>query len=153
MAKITLNIAKTYSNGFIADLEKSKYFQLHKNEATRADLYCFAIACAIVEGKEPTPIQNVGPVTSFVRTEFLTNYEPLFSCLFFEEYLKDKPDKIDEICNRDNVYDLMEKYANTGFGIIKKWTEEIEEETLFYKLVGYMDKVYDEVKEEVNQLI
>lgn len=39
MAKSILNIARTYANGFIADFEKSKYFQLNKNVATRADLY------------------------------------------------------------------------------------------------------------------
>ena len=46
MAKVALNIAKAYDNGFIADFEKSKYFQLHKNAATRADLFSFAIAIA-----------------------------------------------------------------------------------------------------------
>lgn len=49
MAKVALNIAKAYYNGFIADFEKNRYFQLHKNATTRADLYSFAIAK--IEGK------------------------------------------------------------------------------------------------------
>ena len=57
MAKVALNLTKAYYNGFIADLEKSRYFQLHKNAATRADLYSFAIAK--IEGKGPTDIQTV----------------------------------------------------------------------------------------------
>src|SRR5574344_1515671 len=145
MAKITLNIAKSYANGFIADFEKNKFFQLNKNTTTRADLYCFAIACALMEGKEPTSIQDIGPVTSFVRTEFLTNYDPLFSCLFYEIKLKNNLDEIDVICDRDKVYDLAEKYANTGFGILKSWTESMDEETIFYKLISYMNKKIDEI--------
>lgn len=43
MAKVALNIAKAYYNGFITDFEKSRYFQLHKNAATRVDLYSFLL--------------------------------------------------------------------------------------------------------------
>ena len=49
MARVTLNIAKAYDDGFIEDIEKKKYFQLHKNAATRTDLYCFAIALGEME--------------------------------------------------------------------------------------------------------
>ena len=153
MARVTLNIAKVYDDGFIEDIEKKKYFQLHKNAATRTDLYCFAIALGEMESKEPTPIQNVGAAKSFVRTEFLTNVEPLLSCLYYDKELKDKPEKIDDICNRDNVYNLAEKCANTGFGILKEWTEQIDEETLLYKLIGYMDKRYDEIKDELTEMV
>ena len=153
MARVTLNIAKAYDDGFIKDIEKRKYFQLHKNAATRTDLYCFAIALGEMEGKEPTPIQNVGAAESFVRTEYLTNVEPLLSCLYYDKELKDKPENIDDICNRDNVYNLAEKCANTGFGILKEWTEYIDEETMLYKLIGYMDKRYDEIKDELSEMV
>ena len=151
MARVTLNIAKAYDDGFIDDIEKRKYFQLHKNAATRTDLYCFAIALGEMEGKEPTSIQNGS--STFVRTEYLTNVEPLLSSLYFDKKLKDNLDNIDEICNRDEVYNLAEKCANTGFGILKEWTEHLDEETLFYKLIGYMDAKYKEIVEEVNSLI
>jgi len=150
MSKIALNIAKAYDNGFIADIEKSKYFQLHKNAATRADLYSFAIAIAKMEGKEPSAPQTVD---SFVRTEYLANYEALLSCLYFDEYLKDNTDHIDDICNRDNVYSLAEKYANSGFGVLKEWNENLDEETLFYKLMGYMDRRCQEIMDEVNTFV
>ena len=151
MARVTLNIAKAYDDGFIDDIEKRKYFQLHKNAATRTELYCFAIALGEMEGKEPTSIQNGS--STFVRTEYLTNVEPLLSSLYFDKKLKDNLDNIDEICNRDEVYNLAEKCANTGFGILKEWTEHLDEETLFYKLIGYMDAKYKEIVEEVNSLI
>lgn len=153
MARVTLNIAKAYDDGFIEDIEKRKYFQLHNNSATRADLFCFAIALGEMEGREPTPIQNVGATKSFVRTEYLTNVEPMFSCLYYNKELEDNPDKIDDICNRDEVYNLAEKCANTGFGILKEYTEKLDEETLFYKLITYMDKKYEEIKDEVASMV
>jgi len=153
MARVVLNIAKAYVDGFIKDIERRKFFQLHKNVATRTDLYCFAIALGEMEEKEASPIQNVGAADTFVRTEYLTNVEPLLSCLYYDKELKDKPENIDDLCNRDEVYNLAEKCANTGFGILKEWTEHIDEETLFYKLIGYMDKKYEEIKEEVERLI
>ncbi len=30
------------------------------------------------------------------------------------------------------------------------WTEQLDEETLFYKLIGYMDKKYEEIKDELS---
>ena len=106
-----------------------------------------------MEEKEPTPIQNVGATKSFVRTEFLTNVEPLLSCLYYDKELKDDLENIDNICNRDEVYNLAEKCANTGFGILKDWTDQLDEETLFYKLIGYMDKKYEDIKDEIASLI
>lgn len=153
MAKVTLNIAKAYDNGFIENIEKTKYFQLNKNATSRTDLYCFAIALCAMEGEEPTPISTVGAMTSIVRTEFLTNVEPLLSCLYFDKELKDNPENIDNICNRDEVYNLAEKYANTGFGILKEYTEYVDEETLLYKLISYMDMKYEEIKVELASMV
>ena len=67
--------------------------------------------------------------------------------------LKNNPDAIDNICDRDEVYNLAEKCANTGFGILKDWTEHMDEETLFYKLIGYMDKRYEEIKDELKTIV
>ena len=106
-----------------------------------------------MEGQEPTPISAVGASKSIVRTEFLTNVEPLLSCLYYDKVLKDLPEEIDEICNRDEVYNLAEKCANTGFGILKDWTEHLDEEALFYKLISYMDNRYEEIKEELNKMV
>ena len=152
MAKVALNIAKAYDDGFIETIEKTKYYQLHKNATSRTDLYCFAIALCEMEGKEPTPISAVGSMKSFVRTEFLTNVEPILSCLYYDKELKDNPEKIDDICNRDEVYILAEKCANTGFGILKDWTENLDDEALLYKLIRYMDNRYEDIKEELNNI-
>ena len=153
MARLTLNIAKAYYDGFVEDIEKTKYFQLHKNETSRTDLYCFVIALAEMEGMEPTPITDVSASTSFLRTEYIEKEEPFLLSLYYDKVLKENPDEIDEICNRDEVYNLAERYANAGFGILKDWSEQLDEDALLYKLIGYMDKKYDEIKDEVNSLV
>ena len=150
MAKVALNIAKAYDNGFIANFEKTKYFQLNKNSTTRADLFCFAIAIALMEDKEPLPPQSVD---SFVRTEYLGNYEALLSSIYFDTQLKTNVEEIDTICERDDVYMLAEKYANVGFGILKEWVETMDEEALYFKLIGYMNDRFEAIKEEVNSML
>lgn len=153
MARVALNIAKKYDDGFIEDIERTKYFQLHKNGATRAALYCFAIALCEMEGQEAKPIKDV-PVKTFVRTEYLNDCEPLFSSLYFDKCIKDDPELIDEICDRDDVYGLMEDYANTGFGILESYINApLDEETLMYKLITYMDKKYAKIIDEVSELM
>lgn len=42
---------------------------------------------------------------------------------------------------------------DTGFGIIKEWFEELDEESLFYKLLAYMNKEYISIKDELNELL
>lgn len=153
MAKLTLNIAKAYDKGFISDIEKNKYFQLHKNATIRAELYCFAIALGLMEGKKPTPLSSVGATDTFVRTAYLTNYEPYLSALYYNAKIKDNPEAIDDICNRDEVYTLAEQYANSGFGVLKEYFENIDEETLLYKLITYMDKEYEVIKDELDTLL
>lgn len=153
MAKVALNIAKAYSEGFVADIERTKYFQLHKNAAPRADLFKFAIAIGIMEEKAPTSLSTIGAVDSFVRTEYMTNCEALLSCLFFDQELKNNVELIDNICNRDEVYTLAEQYANTGFGVLKEYINTIDEELLFYKLIGYMDNKYLDIKDEVRSFL
>lgn len=117
MERGTLNIAKAYDDGFIEVIEKNNYFLLHMNAATSTGLYCFAIALAEKVCKDPTPVSTVGVCKSIVRTELLANVKPLLSCLYYEKVLKEHPDQIDVICNRDEVYNLAKKCANTDFVI------------------------------------
>ena len=60
---------------------------------------------------------------------------------------------IDEICNRDEVYTLAEQLANSGFGVLKKYVETLDEEALCYKLISYMDKTYNDIIDDVNNLL
>ena len=150
MAKVILNVAKAYDNGFISDIEKNKYFQLQKGATTRAELFSFAIAIAKMEQKEPSVPQSIN---TFVRVEYLNNFDALFSALYFDEKLKNNTEAIDDICNRDDVYTLAEKFANSGFGVLEDWFKNIDEETLMYKLISYMDNRYQDIKEDVKNLI
>ena len=55
--------------------------------------------------------------------------------------------------NLDRIKVVLVEKGNTGFGILKDLTEHLDEETLFYKLIGYMDKKYEEIKDEIDSLI
>ena len=88
-----------------------------------------------------------------METFYLYLWWVLTDSHFPRDKLKDNTDQIDDICNRDEVYALAEKYANTGFDILKDWNEHLDEETLFYKLIGWMDNFYQEIKDEVSSLV
>lgn len=150
MPRLILNISKAYSNGFIAELEKSKFFQLHKLATSRTELYSFAISIAIMEGAKPSEPQSLD---TFVRTAYLGEHESLLSSLYFDKKLKENTDMIDDLCNRDEVYSLAEQYANAGFEILKGWVENMDEETLFYKLLSYMNDKYDKIHDDVDSLM
>ena len=96
---------------------------------------------------------NIGKYGRLRRTFLKEHHNWLYSTMLMQGTLLKHLAEIDEICNRDEVYNLAEKCANTGFGILKDWTEHLDEETLFYKLIGYMDKTYEEIKDEIDNLI
>lgn len=155
MARITLNISKKYKDGFINNkIDNEKYFQLNMNNlTTRSDLYLFAIAIALVEKQEPTPLSKNGPSDTFVRTSYLNEYDTLLSALFFDKKIKDDTEKIDDICNWDDVYALAEEYANSGFSVLEKWSTEIDQEILMLKLIDYMDKQYEIIKDDIQKIL
>ena len=155
MPRITLNISKKYKDGFINNkIDSEKYFQLNMNNlTTRSDLYLFAIAIALVEKQDPTPLSKNGPSDTFVRTAYLNEYNTLLSALFFNKKIKDDTEKIDDICNWDDVYALAEEYANSGFSVLEKWSTEIDQEILMLKLIDYMDKQYEIIKDDIQTIL
>lgn len=80
-------------------------------------------------------------------------YEVLLSCLYYDKKLKDTPEQIDDICNKDEVYALAEQLANSGFDILKEWVETLDEEALCYKLISNIDKTYNDIIDGVESLL
>ena len=75
------------------------------------------------------------------------------SCLYYDKKLKDTPEQIDDICNKDEVYALAEQLANSGFDILKEWVETLDEEALCYKLISNIDKTYNDIIDGVESLL
>lgn len=75
------------------------------------------------------------------------NYEAFLSALYYEEKLKDNTDQIDDICNRDEVYALAEKYANASLAYWRIGMNILMKKHSSINLIGWMDNIYREIKD------
>ena len=139
--KATVNVTKEHIEGIIKDLDNSKYFLLDNSNTSRADLFNFALALGLKDG-HPTPLSTS---VSFIRTSYIENILYQYKSVYFDKDLSERPSDIDEITDTDKALYLVEQYANTGFYILKKYKEELEDEThLMTKLLNEMDRDYQE---------
>lgn len=135
--KSTLNISKETNEGIVKELDGSKYFLLNNSDASRAELFNFALALGLKEGR-PTPLTTS---VSFIRTSYVENVIYQYKSVFYDKDLSTRPSDIDEITDTDKALYLVEQYANTGFGILTKLKHEYENDLhLMTKLLNEMDR-------------
>lgn len=140
-----LNIASKHKSGVLKDIDRQGYFNL--NECTRLDLYTFAAALGYRSGYA-TDID--GGKESLVREEYTkdTTIRHTFSAVFFAENEATIKTSIEELTNTEKVFALMDKYANTGFGVLADYMKEYDDNALMLKLLAEMDRKYSEYQEE-----
>lgn len=135
--KAALNITKENIDGIVKELDNSKYFLLDNTNASRAELFNFALALGLKEGK-PTPLSTS---VSFIRTSYIENILYQYKSVFYDKKLSLHPSDIDEITDTDKALFLVEQYANTGFGIIAKLKEEYPDDKQFMmKLLNELER-------------
>ena len=118
-------------------MDNSKYFLLDNSDTSRADLFNFALALGLKDG-HPTPLVAS---TSFIRTSYIENILYQYKSIFYDKDLSTRPSDIDEITDTDKALGIVEQYANTGFGIIKKLRADLEDDAhLMTKLLNEMDR-------------
>lgn len=135
--KAALNITKENIEGIVKELDNSKYFLLDNSNASRAELFNFALALGLKEGK-PTPLSTS---VSFIRTSYIENILYQYKSVFYDKELSKHPSDIDEITDTDKALFLVEQYANTGFGVLAKMKEEYPDEKHFMmKLLNELER-------------
>ena len=136
--KKTINVTKEHLNGIIKELDDKHWFCLGKSDASRTELFNFALALGVKEGK-PTPLStNEG----LIRSEYVENYMYIYQGLFFNEFILHHPENIDQIAETDDVLNLAEEYANTGFYRLKELKEEFpDQEHFMTKLLNEIDRI------------
>ena len=141
----TINVSKGHIDGIIKEIDDSKYFLLDKSNTDRSELFDFALALGLREGT-PTPLKST---TTFIRVSYVEKKMYIYRGIYYDKYLKDHPGEIDTITDDDKIFDLVEKYANTGFIKLAELREEFHDDNLFMlKLLHEMDTIQ---KEYINQ--
>lgn len=136
--KATLNIAKEHIDGIVKELDNSKYFLLNNSDASRADLFNFALALGLKDG-HPKPLSTS---SSFIRTSYVDNILFQYKGVFFDKNLSTQLADIDEITDTDKALVLVEQYANTGFDILANMKKDYEDIHLMKKFLNELDRAY-----------
>lgn len=143
-----LNITKQQNKDIVKKIDNTNYMKLGK-PTSRLDLFCFAVAMGVREGgvDTNTPLQNK---ESFVRDEYIGNERFLFSSLFFDERdIKSNPSMIDNVIDDVQTFQMAEKFAETGFEVIKDYMHQLSEMQLCYQLLEEMDNKYQKILDEM----
>ena len=145
-----LNISKKVKNGILADIDNQNYFLLGAGAAgvNRINLYNFALALGYNQGW-PT---DLDAKESFVREENVnhSNWRFMYSAVYFDAHEKKCVDNIENIINTDEIFTLMDKYANTGFSILSDYIKEHGDNALAFKLIAEMDEMYENLNDIVE---
>lgn len=139
----TINVLDSNIKQVVARLDASRFFGLHNSATTRKDLFNFLAALGVERGY---PKDFTSKKSSFVRTEQIenNNCRYAYSSLYYEDFISDDPSsKIDMITNDNEILDLVEKYANTGFDVIREYMDNSTEEIMMFDLISKMDAWYD----------
>lgn len=141
-----LNISTKVKKETLKALDRTDYFHLSNSGTSRPDLYNFALALGYKRGY-PTDLADAKD--SLVREEYVNNYRFLYSSLYYSEFInKGHKDQLDEIIYSDKTFPLADRYANTGFDIIKDMMNTEPEEVIVFKLIQEMDEMFQEFKAE-----
>lgn len=135
-----LNISVKNKNGILKKIDDEGYLGL--NECTRLELYSFMVALGYVCGY---PSDFDGAKDSLVREEYTRNNNICYA--FSAIYFNDNQDKVDEIADKDKVFALADKYANTGFSVMSDYINEYSQSALAKKLLIDMDMMYEKYKD------
>lgn len=142
--KSTINVSSQYLDGIIQELDNSKYFLLNlSTETSRTDLFNFALALGLKEGVST----SLNSSRALIRTsnEDVKPYFFVYKSIYYDKVLSLDESKIDDITDIDSVFDLVEKYANTGFGVLARIRKEFPEDELFTKwLLNKINEMYKE---------
>ncbi len=137
-----LNISSKNKNGILQKLDDERYFCLHQSACSRLDLFSFMVALGFESGYAS---DFTGSQESLVREEYAktNNICYAFSALYFNE----NKEKVEEIADKDKVFSLADKYANTGFSVMSDFMKDFSSHALAMKLLTDIDKMYDQYKD------
>lgn len=145
MATSVLNISKKVKEDLIPAIERSEFFRLNLQNCNRHDLFNFALALGYKRGYQT----DLNSRDSLIRSEAVGNNRYMYDSVFFSEMIEDKLDSIDMITNENEVFSVVEQYANTGFSVIKdKMNSNVKDEDFLFELIADMDVMFKEFRKD-----
>lgn len=125
-------------------IDEKKFLGLDNNMTDRIQLFLFAMALGINTGC-PTKLENQD---SFVLDQSIKMHHRALMYALYIGKIKDK-NNLDECVNLESVYDLAQRYANTGFSVIEDYLKTKQDSVLQWELIKEMDEEYKAIEAEL----
>lgn len=127
-----------------------KVLYLNENKNTKTELFLFALALGVHEGKRTPSKAKEGLILtgSFQNTDMAM---AVVNSVAIQELRKNGRDN--EINNSDVVYQIAEEYANTGFAKIMELIpnfDVFDEERFELQIMEMLDDEYDQIMQNEN---
>lgn len=148
MALKIIYTSKKVKDDLIPKLDENKYFQLDNHSCSRKDLFNFALALGISAGF-PSELQGKNDL---FRNETIGTDRHLYNAVYFDQKLDGNENRIDEILSDENVFPIVEKYAESGFSRIADAHRNKNDYTFTLELIKEMNEIYNDFKEDYTEL-
>jgi len=122
----------------VDQIDKNDILLLGKSSNNRLNLFLFAMARGLSTNL-PTPlISSKGFILE-------SNIDIPHKALLYACYIGSLKDIsfIDDILDKDKVYNLAQEYANTGFEIIESDMKETKESNMAFYMINELDKLHE----------
>lgn len=126
-------------------IDEKNFLGLDNNMTDRIQLFLFAMALGI-NTRCPTKLDNLD---SFVLDQSIKMHHRALMYALYIGKIEDK-NNLEECINTESVYDLAQRYANTGFLIIEDYMNTKQESTLQWELIKEMDEEYEAIRAELQ---
>lgn len=127
-------------------IDEKRFLGLDNNMTDRIQLFLFAMALGINTGC-PTKLDNVD---SFVLDQSIKMHHRALMYALYIGKIQEK-DNLEESVNLESVYDLAQRYANTGFSVIEDYMNTKQDSVLQWELIKEMDEEYKVIEAELQK--
>ena len=125
---------------FINELDQSEYFGF--KDISRTDLFLFAMALG-VETNVRTSLENTDGLVRDSSLDY--RIKALMDALFISNLKSDE--LLNTVIDKENVYELAQEYAHTGFQIIEDYFRNKKDSDLIWSMFRELDDQYKELFE------
>jgi len=127
----------------LEQIDETNYLGLGRKGITRSELFLFAMSL----GVESRTMTEVASPTGLVLDKSI---DSTTHSLMYAQYIHTLEDvnNLDEITDRNEVYNMAEQYANTGFEIIADYLNNTKPNDLVWDLLLELDAQYEEIRNQ-----
>ena len=134
-----LNITKK-AKSIIDKIDQNKYLSLDVATTTRSDLFVLAMALGIET--VPTKVENIYPGGLILGASIDNRLRALMYAYFICKL--PNIDMLDNVTNKEYVYNTAQEFANTGFEILDDYINNKKDSELLWDLLQELDNQYIE---------